>query len=219
MLTTDHSRPGLRRPVSATLLIAALLLLPSQVLAMDAASTDLEGAPDGSVNTLDGSSLTQLQDQLNVLSELNVTLETDNSDLSLAVEEMTRQRDRLQDSLGHFDDLYDPIEADRQLLVELRKGLPETRGEAEAQLDRIQRLALSSNPARLGQLVNRVSEAAPAYLDWRFTQFGSTQEASQSYINSGANAFDSNMEDLRSAVLLSVANRLDGLLTVIDRIR
>ena len=118
----------------------------------------------------------------------------------------------------------DPVQARQAferffLQIELRKGLPETRDEAQSQLDRIQRLALTSNPSRLGQLVDRVADASPAFLEWRFAEFGSLQERGEAYISSGAGAFDSSMEELRDGVLLVVANRLDGLLTVLDRIR
>ena len=232
MLRTERSRHGPRGPIAAVALAAALLVLPGQAaLAVDSTANELE--PNGLAPLLEQPTLVQLREQLDTLSaqnteladqnvvlvDANGLLQADNSSLAQAIEEMTRERDRLQASFKHFDDLFDPLEADRQLLVELRKGLPETRVEAQAQLDRMERLALSSNPARLGQLVDRVSENAPAFLDWRFTQFASTQEASQAYISSGANAFDSSMDDFRSAVLLSVANRLDGLLNVLDRIR
>jgi len=146
-------------------------------------------------------------------------LVADNSVLQQTVDELLRERDRLRASLGRFDDLYTPLEADRQLLFELRKNLPETRPEVEAQLVRIRSLALTADPARLGQLVDRVDDAAPAFLDWRFGDFETTQEINDAYIETGANAFDSSMDDFRSEVLMSVANRLDGLLTILDRVR
>jgi hypothetical protein len=149
----------------------------------------------------------------------NDSLVADNDSLRTAVDDITVERDRMAKSLSHFDELYDPLEADRQLLFELRKGLPETRPEAEAQIARMRSLALASNPSRLGQLVDRVDDAAPAFLDWRFTEFGTAEEASQAYIDSGAVAFETNMDEFRNEVLMSVANRLDGLLTILDRIR
>jgi hypothetical protein len=140
-------------------------------------------------------------------------------ELRVMVGELTDERDVLARSLERFEDLYDPLEADRQLLFELRKGVPETRPEAEAQIERLRKLANSSDPARLGRLVDRVAESAPEFFDWRFTEFATAQEATQAYIASGANAFDSSMSEFRNEVLLSVANRLDGLLTTIDRAR
>ncbi len=44
-------------------------------------------------------------------------------------------------------------------------------------------------------------------------------EAGEAYVNSGANAFDTTMNEFRNEVLMSVANRLDGILTIIDRTR
>jgi len=234
MLTTDRSRRNFHAPLIAGVVAAALLVLPGQaVLAMDSSPQDLETTVGNAGVEMDQATVTQLLDQVDSLSALNTvltdensrlvdvngTLSADNSSMAQAIDEITRERDRLRTSLTRFDDLYDPLEADRQLLFELRKGLPESRPEAEAQLERISRLALASNPTGLGQLVDRVAETAPDFLEWRFTQFGSSQEATAAYISSGANAFDSNMDDLRSAVLLSVANRIDGLLTVLDGVR
>lgn len=231
MLTTDRPLRGFRGPATALVAAATMLVATaSTVAAVDQGSPDLDVA---NVGTTEQASLAELRDQLDELAsensllvsensllvDENLALTDDNLNLTQTVEDVERERDKLQDSLAHFDDLYAPLEADRQLLVELRKGLPETRVEAEAQLDRIERLALSSNPARLGQLVDRMSDTAPAFLDWRFTEFDSTQAASEAYINTGANAFDSSMDEFRDAVLLSVANRLDGLLNVLDRVR
>jgi len=208
--------------------MAAALLVPAPAaLAVEAGGT---GATDAEIAgrdvALDAASTAELRaivDDLSARNDAllagNDALMADNDSLQEAVADISDERDRLADSLRHFDDLYEPLEADRQLLFELRKELPETRPEAEAQLERIRALALASNPSRLGQLVDRVGEAAPDFFDWRFTEFTSAEEASQAYIGSGANAFDSSMSELRSEVLMSVANRLDGILTVIDRIR
>ena len=80
-------------------------------------------------------------------------------------------------------------------------------------------MALWADPARLGQLLDRVTEAAPAYLDWRFGELGNTQDFTAAYIDTGANAFDTSMEEFHSEVLRSVATQLDGLLTILDRVR
>jgi len=161
----------------------------------------------------------ELRTLVDDLSLANDVLQADNTSLQQTVDALAQERDRLLGSLERFDELYEPLEADRQLLFELRKGLPETRPEAEAQIERIRLLALSSDPARLGQLVDRVGDAAPAFLDWRFGEFDSSEEFGSAYVESGANAFDSSMEEFRSEVLRSVANRLDGLLTMLDRVR
>jgi chromosome segregation ATPase len=193
-----------------------MLVPASAAMAVDSVSAEIDVTDQ---EALAGATPNELRTLIDDLSIANEALEADNTTLQQSIDSLSQERDRLQASLSRFDSMYEPLEADRQLLFELRKGLPETRPEAEAQLERIRNLALSSNPRKLGQLVDRVDDAAPAFFDWRFTQFTSTQEATQAYINSGANAFDSSMNELRNEVLLSVANRLDGLLTIIDRVR
>ncbi len=195
----------------------AMLVPASASMAADAATVELDGTDTELSATV--ASVNELRTLVDDLSIANEALEADNSNLQQSVESLSQERDRLQHSLTSFESLYDPLEADRKLLVELRKNLPDTRPEAEAQLQRLRDLALSSDPAKLGRLIDRVEDAAPAFLDWRFKQFTSTQEATQAYVTSGANAFDSSMTEFRSGVLLSVANRLDGLLTTLDRLR
>jgi hypothetical protein len=211
------------RGLAAVTVMAASLLVPaSATLAMDAASADAAAAELDPAVAEPGSVPTTVEELRLLLDDLsldNRALQADNQSLQQTVDALAQERDRLLDSLQRFDELYEPLEADRQLLFELRKGLPETRPEAEAQLERIRSLALSSDPARLGQLVDRVGETAPAFLDWRFGEFGSTEEFSSAYVESGANAFDTSMEEFRAEVLRSVANRLDGLLTILDRVR
>jgi hypothetical protein len=129
------------------------------------------------------------------------------------------ENERLVGSIHLIDDYADPMEADRQLLLELRKPLPEDRPTAEAYLERLHRLAQLADPATLGQPADRVLENAPAFLDWRDTTFQSQQEADQAFATSGAAGFGARFEDFRDAVLLVVANRLDALLTLQDRAR
>jgi ABC-type transporter Mla subunit MlaD len=193
-----------------------LLILPAS------AQANHLGTDHGTSTTeisLDEATPEQLRAIVEELGARNDELAADNTSLQQTIDALSTERDDLARSLARFDQAYDALEADRQLLFELRKGLPETRPEAQAQLDRMRSLALLSNPAGLGQIIDRVTEAAPAFLEWRFTEFGSMDEASQAYIDTGANAFDSSMTEFRNEVLMSVANRLDGLLTVIDRAR
>jgi hypothetical protein len=220
MLTMDPPRRGLPG-LAVTLSVAALLLLPlDSVLATSAGAREVAD-PDLVTTGRPGEEATtaELRVLLDDLSLRYDELLADNTSLQQSVDDLSSERDELARSLDHLDDMYAPLEADRQLLFELRKGLPETRPEAEAQLERLRTLALSADPARLGQLVDRVEETAPAFLDWRFATFPSDTEAAQAYIESGAGAFDSSMGEFRNEVLMSVANRLDGLLTVIDRVR
>jgi hypothetical protein len=135
------------------------------------------------------------------------------------VRALTTERDRLEALLAAFDTLYDPMEADRQLLVELRKPLPEERTVAEAYLERLQLLSVASDPARLGQPAARVLETAPVYLEWRDQPFTSQGERDAAFLTSGAAGFGTDFDELKNAILLTVANRLDALLTLRDRIR
>ncbi len=180
-------------------------------------STDPDLPTSGQVS--DEAPSADLRAQLDDLSLRYEELSADNMSLQQAVDDLSAERDQMARTLSHFDDVYEPMEADRQLLFELRKELPETRPEAEAQLERIRSLALAADPAHLGQLVDRLGEAAPVFLDWRFEDHVSDTEAAQAYVDSGASAFDTTMSEFRNEVLLSVANRLDGILTVIDRLR
>jgi hypothetical protein len=161
----------------------------------------------------------ELRAQLDELASRYDDLLIDNVKLQATLDDLTGERDQLARTLDHFDDIYGPMEADRQLLLELRKETPETRPEAEAQVERIRSLALSADPAHLGQLVDRLGEAAPAWFEWRFDDHTSANDAAQAYVESGAGAFDTTMNQFRSEVLLSVADRLDGILTIIDRVR
>jgi hypothetical protein len=199
---------------------ALLLVSGSAVLATDTGttgSTDPDLPTSGQVS--DEAPSADLRAQLDDLSLRYEELSADNMSLQQAVDDLSAERDQMARTLSHFDDVYEPMEADRQLLFELRKELPETRPEAEAQLERIRSLALAADPAHLGQLVDRLGEAAPVFLDWRFEDHVSDTEAAQAYVDSGASAFDTTMSEFRNEVLLSVANRLDGILTVIDRLR
>jgi hypothetical protein len=135
------------------------------------------------------------------------------------VRDLTAERDRLRSLVGRLEGLYAELEADRLLLVELRKEVPQGRDEAETYLARLRDLALSADPARLGVISERVMQAAPVWLDWRDQPFTSQVEASEAYVRSGASAFDAKLAEFRDAILLTVASRLDGLLNMIDRVR
>jgi hypothetical protein len=161
-----------------------------------------------------------LTDQNATLAGENDALTDERDHLRGELDTLTRDRDRIAAGLSRFEDLYDPLEADRQLLLDLRKPIEDmSRPEVEQHVARIQRLAVESNPAELGQLSDRLGEAAPDFLDWRETQFSSTEEATQAFLDSGAGAFTSALDDFTKAFLLSVASRLDGLLTVLDSAR
>lgn len=127
-----------------------------------------------------------------------------------------QQASKLGTRLGELSGF---LEADRSLLLELRKNLPDGRSEAETYLERLQALALKSDPARLGTVVRRLKEAAPAFLNWRDKQFGTQEEAAQAFVQSGAQAFRGAMSNFNEAILLSVVNHIEALLYVLDTLR
>lgn len=147
------------------------------------------------------------------------TLEDQLAEAQAQIRELTARQEHLQALLDGFNDLYDPLEADRQLLLELRKPLPAERADTEVYLERIGRLAVIADAARLGQPASRVKETAPTYLDWRDQTFATQSEADQAFLSSGAAGFGASFDDLKDAILLTVSNRLDALLTLRDRIR
>lgn len=211
--------PPRRGPRSLVILAAALLLLPAASLATDSTTSGAEPDLLGGGQATEGAPLIELRAQLDDLALRYDELLADHASLEAALAQASSERDTLARALERFDESYEPMEADRQLLLELRKETPETRPEAEAQLERIRTLALTADATHLGQLVDRLGEAAPDYLDWRYGQHLTPDTAAQAYVDSGANAFDSTMSEFRNEVLLSVAGRLDGILTVIDRVR
>jgi chromosome segregation ATPase len=163
---------------------------------------------------------TELTEQNTALAEEKDALALENDQLQLQVDSILRERDALADGLTRFEDLYDPLEAERKLLLDLRKPIEDlTRSEAEQHIRRVRELAMASNPSGLGQLADRLGENAPAFLDWRDTEFQSTEEATRTFVESGASAFTDTLEEFEDRVLLSVSNRLDSLLNLLDRVR
>lgn len=112
---------------------------------------------------------------------------------------------------GNIDlvDFLARIEADRRLLSELRKGVPNTREEAEIFLRRLKSLADRSDPVRLAIRADRVLEQAPIYFNWLETEFESAEEATFEYYLGGAQGFQRAIEEFENAVLLTAINRLD----------
>ncbi len=103
----------------------------------------------------------------------------------------------------------DSLEADRLLVAEIRKQVPEARGEADVFLARLKDLASRSDPVRLVPLVNRVLSNAPMYYDWLDSEFDSEEERIIEYYIGGARGFHFALETFKSSVLLTVINRLD----------
>jgi hypothetical protein len=132
------------------------------------------------------------------------------------VAEVRAERDRLQQLLDRVVRQEAQFEADRLLLTELRKDLPETREEAELYLLRLQRLAAISDPARLAPLSTRMLSTGSIYLEWRHDAFESPEARSRAFAETGAHGFPTAFTNFRNAVLLTVSNRIEGLLILIE---
>lgn len=114
-------------------------------------------------------------------------------------------------SFGPIDinQFIDSLEADRRLLVEIRKEVPTARGEAENYLARLKELSALSDPVRLVPLANRVLSQAPIYFDWVDGEFESPEEQVAEYYIGGARGFHFALEAFKSAVMFTLINRLD----------
>ena len=125
-----------------------------------------------------------------------------------AAEPAPRNPKRILDSV-EISGLADKLEADRLLLSEIRKDVPEAREEAESYLIRLKELAEKSDPVKLAPLFDRVLDQAPIYFRWLETEYETQDEQITEYYVGGARGFAFAMENFRSAVFFVIMNRLD----------
>ena len=109
-----------------------------------------------------------------------------------------------------LDQLRAQLEADRLLLVELRKDDPETREDAQRLWAGIKRIAVQSDPA-LASKADEVTRGIPAYYDWVERDFVSTREAQISALLTGAFEYIDSVDAFWDAFLAVVINRIDAL--------
>lgn len=114
--------------------------------------------------------------------------------------------------------LAEKLEADRLLLSEIRKDVPEAREEAVLYLERLKKLAAESDPVRLAPLFNRVLDHAPIYFEWLETEYDNPDEQVTEYYVGGARGFAFAMENFKSAVFFVIMNRLDIASRVISEL-
>lgn len=116
----------------------------------------------------------------------------------------------------HLSEFLTAIEADRRLLNELRKPVPETRQDAIVFLNRLKDLAEEADPIRLAMVADRVLEQAPIYFDWLETEFETEQDRLYDYYIGGAQGFNRVLLEFENAVLFTVVNRLDTASRIIQ---
>ncbi len=114
-------------------------------------------------------------------------------------------------SLGSvdLDEFVRSLGADRRLLIEIRKDVPQSRAEAEIYLARLKDLAEQSDPVRLVPLANRILDQSPIYFDWLAAEYESEEDQQREYYIGGAQGFRFTMDEFRSAVLLLIVNRME----------
>ena len=108
-----------------------------------------------------------------------------------------------------IEDFLAAIEADRRLLSELRKPVPQNREDAVMFLNGLKELAVRADPIRLAIVANRVLEQAPIYFDWLETEFETPQDEVYEYHIGGVQGFSRALEEFQNAVLMTAINRLD----------
>lgn len=199
MITTSTRTRAILRTFAAATLVAAAL----PALLAGHAAAQAGPSPSPAVGAVPATP--SLEEQLAAAQAQVAALEAEN--------------ERLASLIDTWADLYDPMEADRQLLLELRKELPDERDAVEAYVDRIQRLGMAADPSRLGQAADRLTETLPTWLDWRFADYTSTGERAAAYMESGASGFDTDLGEFRDMALLVAATHIDAILTIADRIR
>ena len=99
------------------------------------------------------------------------------------------------------------IEADRLLLVEMRKELPVDRSEAVAYWNNVKALAAISDTSLVGK-ANIVITALPAYFNYLETDFTTQQDAILTFQLTGASDYEDATDDFWRAFALSLIDRL-----------
>lgn len=159
------------------------------------------------------------KDQATVVSQLN-TLKTQVDRLQQQVDAKTVEIASLQREVRSLNvqakglgeealgKLRNQLEADRLLLVELRKDTPVTQADATTMWENVRRLAARSDPSLVAK-AERVSRAVPAYYTWRESNFTSTQEAAIAFLLTGANQFEDASDNFWKSFLAILIDRLD----------
>ncbi len=101
------------------------------------------------------------------------------------------------------------MDADRLLLFEVRKDLPQVRSDGDSYMKRLKDLAALSDPVHLVPRVNRMMEQAPIYYDYVEKNIKDQNDAANEYVVGGARGFIIAFQDLQNAILLTVINRLE----------
>lgn len=154
------------------------------------------------------------------------------TELELASEEQAGLRAELREhqsqageeiaTLATLEEMYDSLDRHRLLLLELRRETPMDRQDSQAYWSNLHRVAVDANPALASpaeKVLIRIdnyytwkdggpdpSDSVDEYLDWR-----------EAYSPSGAEAYDEATLAFNQQALLSVVNRIDTVLSLLDQ--
>jgi septal ring factor EnvC (AmiA/AmiB activator) len=158
------------------------------------------------------------------LKEAIAALEADRRNLDSRVEALDRDLEDAQNEVSRLGDLErrqakvldlgllkDQLDADRLLLVEMRREGPNTKDEAERLWSNIRNLAQRSENS-LGSKVDAVTRALPAYYNWQSRaqagDFATDNEAFLTYQLVGADVFEASINKFWRAFQLVLIDRV-----------
>ncbi|HIC88569.1 MAG TPA: hypothetical protein EYP04_04105 [Anaerolineae bacterium] len=145
------------------------------------------------------------------LDKAHGELKTAQNDLEWDEFELTRLRHNLESVQRAFS----LMDHDRLLLIELRKGMPETREEALQYWENVRQLATQSNPA-LATKVDQIVASVDTYFDWVEREHESSAEAFQDFFLSGANLLRERIQSFTEDVFLVIITRMDLVSHLVD---
>lgn len=156
----------------------------------------------------------QLEDQISQLQEQQEDLQ---AQLNAQLDEFSSLQERVEllqgatlaGESGTPEELADRLDADRLLLLDFRKELPDDEDDARAFWASIKALAARSDPS-LAPLVDRVTRTVPNYFRFANQDFTSTLEAQLSYRLLAAD-YDAAKDEFWDSFMTVLSDRLDSL--------
>ena len=124
--------------------------------------------------------------------------------------------------LDTLEEMYDSLDRHRLLLLELRRENPANRERSLAYWSNVQDVARNANPA-LASPAEKVLVRVDNYYDWRDSGPDPSESVDEyldwreAYTTSGAVAYDEATFSFNRQALLSVVNRMDTLLSQLER--
>ncbi len=124
-------------------------------------------------------------------------------------------------TLESLQDAYDSLDRHRLLLLELRREAPADKASSLAYWSNVRSVAAQANPALVSP-ADKVLIRIDNYYDWKAGETASHDTVDEyldwkdAYTTSGAVGYDEARLSFNRQALLSVVNRLDSLLSLLD---